>query len=233
MNGIWDSLTITGKLVLLAAVGVVILVFSFAFRSSAQDGGDDNNGAVIVRSPTAITRTSSNATTTAATATLSTTTSAVAAVSATAAAPTATSEPPSPTAQVIIPPTSTPVIVAPPPPTSTPVPPPPAPSPTATIAAINCVVLATVANPAPIVGSNQTVTGQVSCGGKAVSGVQMAALFSFPSTTATCAGTSDSAGLASCSLRLLEATPNVFVTVNVCFSYQGEAFCGKTGFTPQ
>ena len=82
-------------------------------------------------------------------------------------------------------------------------------------------------------GSVEVVTGQMSCGGRAIAGAQMAALFSFGNTTATCSGTSDSTGIASCSLRLLEATPNVFVSVSVCFSYQNEVICGKTGFTPQ
>jgi hypothetical protein len=149
-----------------------------------------------------------------------------------APSPTASLEPTielplAPTATLEAAPSSTSTDV-PPSPTSTSVPPA-----TPTVAAIDCVALATVAETAPSVKGTQTATGQLSCSGKPVSGATMAALFSFGNSTGECNSVSDSTGVARCSLSLAAATPGQYVSVSVCFAYQNGSYCKQTGFIPQ
>jgi hypothetical protein len=77
-------------------------------------------------------------------------------------------------------------------------------------------------------GESQTVTGTAACDGS-LAGLPMSVLASFGTASASCSGTANAAGVASCSVRVDDfAQPAA--SVNVCFTWQGRQFCAVTQF---
>jgi competence protein ComEC len=105
------------------------------------------------------------------------------------------------------------------------------PVPDATSAA--CSVTASVSNAAPTRNSTVTVSGTLTCDGAGVAGAPMVATWNYKTTTSSCSGTSNAAGLASCSRSIGSATSDFFVRLDVCFTAGGRQYCGQTGFTPE
>ena len=94
-------------------------------------------------------------------------------------------------------------------------------------------VSARVSDSSPKRGAVVTVYGQITKDGVGVAGVLMETEWEFRSITVPCDSTTNSDGVASCSLPILLAAKGQYVTVQVAFTYQGQTYRATTGFTPR
>jgi len=126
-------------------------------------------------------------------------------------------------------------------PPPSPVPPSPAPSPIPSPAPAPSPVpeagyqlTATVSNPSPARGSTVTVTATLTNNGQGVAGATLDTVWSYKTTTASCAGgPSGGDGRVSCGRDIGGATSGYTVTIAVTVTYQGQTFTTRTGFTPR
>jgi hypothetical protein len=234
----WDSLTGLGKLVVLGAVALGLLLAGLAYGGG---GGDSNprldDIPLSVRSTAVAPALQSGAPTvpsgSGAPGVVPTAASApsgslgpqpTAPATATSAQPTATpasaTDTPRPAATPVpAPPTSTPVVPSPTPPQPTPTP--------------SCSVSASVANSPVPPAATQSVTGVLSCASSPVRDAPMTAVWNFPGGAQNCSAPGDSTGRATCSLRTPTGSSGITVTVSVCFNHQAQVYCGQTGFQIQ
>ncbi len=99
--------------------------------------------------------------------------------------------------------------------------------------ATGCTVAASVSNEAPARNSTVVVTGQFACPGGSPAGAPMTASWKFKSTTSTCEGVADAAGVATCSRAIGSATVGFSVEVTVTFVHGGANYQATTSFTPR
>lgn len=96
-----------------------------------------------------------------------------------------------------------------------------------------CTAAARVDNEAPVKNSTVTVTGVLTCPGGSPSGAAMSAAWKFKSTTSSCEGVADGAGVATCSRSIGGATSGFRVEIAVTFEHEGQQYRAVTGFTTQ
>lgn len=99
--------------------------------------------------------------------------------------------------------------------------------------AAGCTAVASVSNEAPARNATVVVTGRLECPGGSSSGAAMTASWKFKSTTSTCEGVADDAGVATCSRSIGGATAGFPVEVTVTFIHGGASYRATTGFTPR
>ncbi len=211
MGRIFDTLTWQGK----AAVAGMLLIGLVLFGLCSGGGGSPNRSNSLVIQPQVPTFgvTSIPSPTVAAQ-------SPTGVPSSTPALPTPTSPAATATRQTLTagPESPTPAPTA--QPTSAATPATPAPS---------CSAIAGVSNPNPARSAQEIIAAKLTCGDSGVGGAQMTATVHYKTSTSTCSGVSDSSGVASCTLRTGDAPG--FVSIDACFVYKGQSYCGQTGFT--
>lgn len=94
-------------------------------------------------------------------------------------------------------------------------------------------VTARMSSISPRRGSVVTVYGQITRDGEGIAGVPMRTDWEFRSVTLPCDSTTNSDGVASCSLPILLVAKGEYVTVQVTFTYEGQTYRATTGFTPR
>jgi hypothetical protein len=213
--GIWNSLTIQGKLAIAAAVlgGLFLLTLAYGDNSGANNEGPGFTTTSV--NPQAALFATSTPTfkievPTAVGSPAATPTQPPAATETPAAAPPTATRPavantPRPTATAVI----EEVVEEPPPPPPEPTTPPP-PPPTAT-SATGCRVAASVSG-------TSTVTGTITCAGAVGAGVPMTATFNFANLSSGCSGLANASGTASCTANLDSADPGALRSVDVCMT---------------
>jgi hypothetical protein len=86
--------------------------------------------------------------------------------------------------------------------------------------------------PRPMNGSLQTIIASLDCGGAPVAGTPMSAVLNYMVTTGYCGARADATGSVRCKVEVTGAHTGFFVWIDVCFDYQGEPRCTRTGFDP-
>ncbi len=78
-----------------------------------------------------------------------------------------------------------------------------------------------------------TVTATMTNNGQPVSGAPMTATWFYKTTSPSCTGKTNSAGVASCTRYIAGATKGYQVRINVAISWNGQTYTASTSFTPK
>ena len=96
------------------------------------------------------------------------------------------------------------------------------------------VATATVLHVRPVPNSNVTVSGSLKAAGKPVAGARRTATWRAVGTTSTCIGTTNAAGVASCTRKIARPTVGYPAKITVTFTQAGKALGSAVpGFTPR
>lgn len=106
-----------------------------------------------------------------------------------------------------------------------------APNPTPTPLPSAVKVFASVSNPHPLAGQQETVTGVIQLNGQPVSGVVIHTHWYLPFSVEGCDAVTGSNGAGSCSLFIRQTLPNYVALVELVFEFNGEAYTTYASFT--
>jgi hypothetical protein len=96
-----------------------------------------------------------------------------------------------------------------------------------------CQISAWVNDENPAQRQHVYVYGKLICDGQPAAGATMHVVWNYKTTTSTCNGATDTAGIAVCSRSIGGATKGYRVRLDVSIAYEGKTYWTSTGFTPR